>query len=349
MLVYVMATVSSCFLSIFSNLIFKLKDKNSFLKVFISILPLTIVSAIRYGVGWDYFKIYTYGFYYNAMDGKEYFGEHAFNLFNKLIYRFTTNVDWLFIICSVIIAIYLSKAISEQSKNITMSILLVFLSRYFFLSMNIVRQGIAMAIILYSLKYIKLKKFKLYLVHILLATSIHHMAAIFIPFYFIANIDFSKGHNKLLIVFSPAIIIIGQKIILKIIDGTKYASYFGSRFDGNEFLLTEIVINSIILLFAIINYKKNNDRYYYIYFNMQLIAFIISIFSKFIPVVDRIIWFFSVQQIFFIPLILKNYKREEKLIVGYTIFVALVGVVIMQTILSDSYSVLPYQTIFNKI
>ena len=348
MLVYIIGTVSSCLIMIFFNLACKGKNKNSFMKAFISLLPLTIISAIRYDVGWDYLKIYTYGFYFNSLGIKGYFGEEAFNLLNRLIYRFTTNVDWLFIICSIIIAIFLSKAIKDQAKNMTMSILLVFLTRYFFLTMNIVRQGIAMSIILYSLKFIKAKEFKKYAFCVILAYSIHNMAVIFLPFYFIANINFFKGYNKLLLMFSPAILIASQKIILEIIKGTKYINYFGSQFDGNEFLITEIIINSLILLFGVLNYKKKNDEYYYIYFNMQVIAFVLSIFSKYIPVVDRIIWFFSVQQIFFIPLILRNYKREKKLITGTVILTYLTIVVMMQTLLTDSYSILPYNTIFNK-
>ena len=56
MLVYIIGTVSSCLIMIFFNLACKGKNKNSFMKAFISLLPLTIISAIRYDVGWDYLK-----------------------------------------------------------------------------------------------------------------------------------------------------------------------------------------------------------------------------------------------------------------------------------------------------
>lgn len=349
MLVYTLATISSFLIAVFFNITSRGKNNRLFIKVFISLLPLTVVSAIRYGVGWDYFEIYTYGFYYNSIPGKQYFGETVFNIFNKIIYVFTTNVDWLFIICSLIIAIYLSMAIKQQSKSIVMSILLVFFSRYFFLSMNIVRQGIAMSIILYSLKYIKYNNIKKYVFNVILAGSIHNVALLFLPFYFIGKIDFTKSHNKFLIILSPAIILLGQKILLKFIEGTKYINYFGSKFDGSDFLFTEIIINILVLMYGIANYKKKNDEYFYIYFNMQIIACIISILSKFIPVADRIIWYFSIQNILFIPLILKNYKREHKLIHSTIIFLSLGIIVIMQTLLTDSYSILPYNTIFNKL
>ena len=63
--IYIGATLLSMFIYFIWN---KISRKNTFLKIFISLLPMLIISAIRYDVGWDYLKIYTNGFFMIGQD-----------------------------------------------------------------------------------------------------------------------------------------------------------------------------------------------------------------------------------------------------------------------------------------
>lgn len=331
------------FLSIF-------KKKDTFIKILVSLLPLIILSAIRYNVGWDYLKIYTNGFFLIG-EGKMpyYFTEIPFDFFIKIIYIISNaNPDWLFIACTIITFVFLAKAIKDQSVNVGFSILLVFFIRYYFLTLNIVRQGIAMSILLYSLKYIKEDNFKKYLIFVILASCFHAMSLIYIPIYFLTKVNWKKRKNMMFFVIFPVLSIIA---IFFIFNFTKYGNYINSKFDLNEFLIHEIILSSIVLVLSVFKRKelKKQSEYFNIYFILQLITFGTAILSKFIPVADRIVWYFYLQNIFFIPLLIKNIKNINlKALIVMFLFVVLFINVYMQTVFGDSYSIIPYNTIFNK-
>lgn len=345
--IYIGATLLSMFIYFIWN---KISRKNTFLKIFVSLLPMLIISAVRYDVGWDYLKIYTNGFFMIGQDYMpHYFSEIPFDWLVKQIYEISNhNPDWLFIVCSVITFIFISKAIKDQSVNIIFTIALLFFIRYYFLTLNIVRQGIAMAIVLYALKYIKEKNVKKYIVTVLFASCFHLMALIYIPIYFMCRIDWRKKKNLIIAFMVPICAMIAYFIVLKY---TKYGNYIDSQFQGNSFLWHEIILSGIVLLLSILERKNISvgKEYFDIYFILQIITFIASICSRFLPVADRIVWLFYIQNIFLIPIIIKNIKSiDQRALITLILIIIMSISVYAQVIVTDSYNIVPYNTIFNK-
>ena len=340
--------------TLLSGLIYFLLDKISkrrtIVKIIIALLPMLIVSAIRYDVGWDYLDIYTNGFFLiGAGHMPYYFSEIPFDWLVKIIYIISNqNPDWLFFVCSTITFVFLAKSCKEQSVNIVFSIILIFLIRYYFLTLNIVRQGIAMSIILYSLKFIKEKNLKKYLLTIILASCFHLMSLIYIPIYFICQLDWKKKKNAIMLILIP---IVGMILYIVVMNNTKYGNYIGSQYQGNQFLWHEIILSGTVLVLATIE-RKNitvNKEYFNIYYILQIITFIAAICSRFLPVADRIVWLFYMQNIFLIPIIIKNIKHLDKKLLVLIALIAIMSInVYAQVILTDSYNIIPYKTIFQK-
>lgn len=347
MKIYILVTILSCIIYYILN---KLWKRKTTIKVFVALLPMLIVSAIRYNVGWDYLQIYTNGFY---MIGEgfmpHYFSELPFCWLVNVIYNISNeNPYWLFIICSTITFIFLSKAIKEQSVNVIFSILLVFCIRYYFLTLNIVRQGIAMSIILCSLKFIKEKNFRKYLFMIILAGCFHLVSLIYIPIYFICQIDWRKKKNAIIAFLIPLLAIVSYTIVVKF---TKYGVYLEDSFRSNNLLLHEVILSGFILFIATLE-RKNIEigkEYFDVYYVLQVITFIIAIFSKFLPLADRIVWLFYIQNIFLVPIIMKNIKSvSKKTLLIIFVFIIMSINIYAQAVLTDSYSIIPYQTIFDR-
>lgn len=347
--IYLGATLWSC-VNYFLLTKLKIFKQKKFIKIFISLLPMLVVSAIRYNVGWDYQNIYTNGFF---MVGKgympHYFSEIPFDWLVKLIYIVSdANPDWLFIICSSITFIFISKAIEEQSSSAVFSILLLFLIRYYYLTLNIVRQGIAISIALYSLKYIKESNFLKYFFTIILASCFHYISLVYIPIYFFAKMNWKKTFNFLLLVLMPILVMVGYWVIMNY---TKYGNYIGTKFDGQNFLIHEIILGGFVLFIATIQKKsvKYEKEYYHIYYVLQIITFCFAIGSKVLPVADRLVWTFYTQNIMFIPLIIKNLKNiQEKALIIFIILIITSITIIAQSVIGDSYSIIPYTTIFQN-
>lgn len=345
--IYLITLCSSLILYVFlKNFI----HKNKFLLVFLSLLPLLIVSAIRYNVGWDYSGTYHDGF---VMIGKRYnihyFTEEPFNWLVRIIYDSSKGKnEWLFIICSIINFIILAKAISDQSINVPVSIMLIVMMRYYFLTLNIVRQGIAMVIFLFSIKYIRQRNFKKYFLSILFACCFHLMSIVYLPIYFICQLDYKKRKNVICILIWIILLFAGYSFMML---KTKYVYYIGSKYDDKQLLIHEVLLGFCVAFFAFLEYKNNNvdKEYYKIYFILNLIYFIVALMSPLLPVADRLCWLFYIANILFIPMILKNAKKKSDSAIIFLILFLLMGMTLFaQTIMGDSYSVIPYKTIFRK-
>lgn len=328
----------------------KLSEKKTIFKIFISLLPIIIVVAIRYDIGWDYLKVYSSGFFVVGNTGNlHHFTEVPFNYLIKIIFDVSSgNPDWLFIVCSIITFAFVSKALKDQSVNIVFSILLIFLTRYYFITLSIVRQAVAMSIILCSYKYIKERNPKKYILTILLASCFHMTALIYIPIYLFYKIDWKKKKNSVILIILIILTIPAYFLVMKY---TKYGKYIGSVYQGNQFLLHELIISGVILFIATFQRKhvKIEKEYFDTYYILQIVTFILSILSRFLPSADRIIWLFYGQNILFIPLIIRNVKKvNQRMFLALGLIVMLFITVYCQTIVKDSFDVIPYKTIFEK-
>lgn len=153
--------------------------KNKALKVFLYVLgtiPLILVSSLRVDVGFDYNKRYVHD--YNAIkDGnlKDSL-EIGFKLIIKFCLIFTDNPRILFVITSCLILGLIFASIYINSENKVLSIFLFFAGGFFFGSLNLVRQYLAMSLILFGSGFLLKEKKRyilIYLIFLGLAILIH--------------------------------------------------------------------------------------------------------------------------------------------------------------------------------
>jgi len=315
MLTYILGLFISIVLAIIIKAIWGFKTKKT-LKMFISILPLTLISAFRYNVGWDYNNIYVNGFYMVGKYNLKWFTEPLFRLIIKVLYNMTGNPLSLFIFMSILTALFFSLSYSryEKNGNAIIYIVLYVITRYYYCSLNIIRQALAMMIIVYAVSFIKEKKFWKYLIVILFASGFHMLSLVYIPLYFILDLDMKKKKSILILICSTVLLGISSYLF---ITKTKYSSYFED--------------------------KDLNALY-----NMELISFIFCIASFILPTGDRIIWYFTINNIFLVPNMLQLGKNDyNKMVFSIIIFTSIFMVFVMQSV-NDSYAVLPYYSVFNK-
>ena len=343
---YIIATIMSCLISFIIDKVFGFR-KHKVLKMFISLLPLTIIAIFRYDVGWDYLNIYTNGFYWVGKYGLNWFSEPVFNIFISLLYNLFGDPLSLFFFMGIFISYFFSKCFDEFSEDINpiIFIILFVLSRYYFCSLNIMRQALAIMIIIYSTKYIVQKKFYNYFLCVILASLFHQLSLMFIPLYFVLGKRFNNKNNLfVLFIVIPIFIIIGSFFISK----TKYVGYFNSMFgnDGSILFGELIICIGVFLIYFNIKNRILIDDNTNIFINMQIIGLIIVLLSWKIPTSDRLYWYFGMQNIFLIPRLLSFYKNQINKIFFGLFIIFLMGITFFtQTYLDDSFSILPYKNI----
>lgn len=313
------------------------------LAIFFAAIPFILVSGFRYAVGTDYWPTYYTGFY-RVLEGNEFDRfEFGYLAIVKIIQKFTDNAFVLIFCLSILFVGFTFKAIKEQSQDILFSIFLLVATRYFFISMNAVRQFLAMAIMLYSMKYILSRQRNKFLLWMFIAFSIHYMAILFLPMYYIADKKINLKRFTYYSIVAATIIMIARDIVFRVLANIRFVNSNRYSYAGIKFTAFTIVLNVLICVAFYLSYDENKDdlrcRFY---LNIELIAMILAIFIGIIPAMERVYWIYSFPLIISIPYCIKNKHR----IMRWTIVAIFVVYLVYDIVILNDHSVLPYQTIF---
>lgn len=351
-------SLSSFFIGIAQG--FKKGTKTSYMPFVILGISIPVaISGLRYSVGTDFF---TYIMMFNRLSStsfREFLKHKDFEWGFYIIQKaagWLGNYKMMFFLCAVITIIFIYLAIVQHRGKISIGLSFVlYLFIYFPGSFNIVRQHIALAIVVYSFRYIFKKNFKKFLLFSILASSFHLSALIIIPFYFVVPYESKLSIKKLtrkdfirfLIIIACVIFAINFSYFIETISQVdpleKYASYAlsDSRAQNREIFLKVLILIPILMFRKkLINHDKRNEVY--IFFLVLDIIFTLTGFIT--PFVKRLGIYFAISQIFLlasIPKVLSN--KGDKLITSLIIFIyALTYFILVFYILNQAH-VIPYQ------
>lgn len=330
--------------------IYQVKKNSKFLYM-LPFIPLLLISALRYGIGTDYFWTYYPTFFrirhgYNL--GRSL--EPGFLLLNKFVASFSDDVTWVIAICAILFFTFVGKAILEQSENPTLSILLLVGTGLFQFSMNGMRQAIAIAIWMYAIKYIKKQRFGMYVVCMLFASLFHTSGLLLIPFYFLYRLKFDQKRTIILIagtfIFGNAL----KKIILFLASFTKYYDKFigTSQVEGNFAYSTFFVLFAIYIYLLVLNKSLKYIWEYNFFWISTTLGIVCSILTKDIYVIARVLCFFQYMPVLFFPLTVKKFNGRNRFIIEFlAIFFYFIYIWFMADYLGKGDSV-PYRSIFSR-
>lgn len=351
MIIYLLMLIISL---LFANLFMKTKQKKyKKLFAFLSALPFFIVSAFRYDVGTDYLFRYVPEFDLIASGGETWNYEVGFSLLNKIIIYFGGSYEWLFIITSIIIIFSTFYFIFKKSVNPVLSILLFFLGGFFFSSMNMIRQFIAMVFCLISYEYLLEKKYFKWLAFLVSGFLFHSSAVVFLIAFllckkFIINFKFLIGVSILTLLMNSVL----RNIIINLFSMTRFSVYINTNYsmiDVKEFL---IFINLIIYTFMYyINYRENNnipDKKSIFYLNLQGMAIIFSLFGSIFSILSRLVVYFSIFQIISLPYFLSKSSDKNKKALTIILILIFAMNIFYTNVVNNDNGVIPYHTIFER-
>lgn len=262
--------------------------------------------------------------------------DYGFVWLNMIIKYYGGSLnDVYFVICFIIVLIYFIM-IKKFTPYIFCAWYLLF-ARFFELQ-NIVqiRQGLAIVIMLYALKYIYEKSIIKYIIFIILASLIHKTLIVALILYPLSKIDWNKKNVAVVIVLSIILYIIPiTNIVFNLflpiigIEILKYDIYQNTVYAESASLLGNIsrLFIGIFLIYFLLKVKEK--LYYNIFLTMILLGIVImSAFSDFAILSGRLanIFFiaFSFAPVCFFDLIKK--KKDKLLIMIMYILVATVFV-----------------------
>ena len=345
------------------------------------IVPFFLISGLRYKVGTDYMFRYVPNYLTILHGGNVESLEILFRILIKLAILLNSDYATLFILSSAIITGLFFTSIFKNSKNIIISTIIFFAGSFFFESMNLVRQFIAMSILFLSYKFLLKKDKKIYwLISVFIAALFHTMSLIFL---ITILLDKKVIKFKFLIVLILLTLIFSNLLMYLIanissmannVNITKYAHYVER---SGDLPLSGIIVETIVYLYIYIMYinlKRNKidiEKEAIFLVNMQSMTLIFTILNINLDLFFRIALLFSMFQILSIPYFYEknkecewkifDFKRKYKinqkmmkiikkwnLIFCICLIVLLNSRMVFSNIIKGADEILPYQTIFSR-
>lgn len=346
-------------------------------------LILFLLSACRLNVGNDYAK---YVEFMHLVNCDAYVPtEIGFNLLVKLIYGLSGFENFLLVFAfySFVTVLFFLLAMYEQSDEFGLTFFLFMTLGYYFQTFSTVRYYLALALALYSMKFVLRRQWGRFVILVALGATFHKSLLVVIPLYFLASLPWKKWQLAIAAVFCTTFLFM-QDFYLKLVVFL-YPTYEDTEYleGGTSFI--SILRCAAVLCFAGIVFlmrrregsnrndtdvakdgkdekgitgEKNvtnieegetwNQRFWF-YTYLNLGALVLYVFCSFLPIISRIGYYLMVSQILFLPMLLKAVpdKKWRRLFrAGILLAAVLYFVMYLKKGANDGVLILPYKTFF---
>lgn len=252
-----------------------------------------LLAAFRYETGYDYVSYKNmFAFINNSSENmvnlsNEINIEIGFIFLMRLFKYHSFNLFIIFIsFLAIIPKIYF---IYKIDKNKFLMLFCYFSSIFLTYDMGIIRQGISLSIILFSIKYLLNKNIFKFLLIVIIASLFHSTSLIFIFIYILKDKKFSTKFYLLILVISLFIpfflntsSLITSLSFFKGIIQTK-TTYYTNYYEQTSIILSlfkRVIIMVVFIYYS--KYKKNNyDRIFWLSINAYILSIVfMSIFNN---------------------------------------------------------------------
>lgn len=223
MYVYAISLGLSVFLALFFAKVNLAKHFVKYIPVFkyVPILPLFLVAALRSFVGTDYMH-YMYNKVPLILKGCS-SDEFGFQLITLFAMNVLGNFQWLIAIMAFLTLFAFYSSWRKHSNELYLSILIFVSTGFFYFSLNGMRQALAISLFFFAVRYIIKRKPIHYCCVVLLASTIHLSALIFLPFYILARIKLTKKH----VIMTSLFLYLVWPLIAMLVYFFFFPSYYG--------------------------------------------------------------------------------------------------------------------------
>lgn len=225
--------------------------------------------------------------------------EIGFSLFVYIIAKVFGNISVLLTCIQLLIIIPFYKGLSYFRKELSIWLcMLIFYLMNYNVTLNMMRQWIAMALLFYGFRYVVERKPLNYIIVVLISMMFHNSAMIGVLFYLIYSFIYSnkKGKNIKILIGNKKYTFVGKLnkviiifigfclallsiniiiILLNQIGLNKYSSYI----NGDLYLLPiQILLRLPFIIVIIFNWKRYSEKYNISYYllTMMMIDLLIS-------------------------------------------------------------------------
>lgn len=314
-------------------------------------LILFLCAALRFDIGNDY-EQYTKTAHEAAVGGYV-VTEIGFNWLVRVVYTLFGGeyYEIVFAIFAFVTILIFLKALYEQSVDFGASFFLFMTLGLYFQTYNTMRYYLALAIVLYAMRYVCNRDWIRFVGWILFASLFHKSVLLVIPVFWAASFAWKKW-QIIAGILASAVCFLGKNLVLKLAL-VLYPSYQNTIYLEGGTSYMSILRGIVVVAFYIWFVKRYAEtetaqsKELRFYAQLNLLAVVVYTFFSFLPVNTRIGYYFSVGQLFMIPMIVSAIPEEKvKKRIGIVVFIACViyFALFLFTAHQDGVGLLPYRS-----
>lgn len=301
------------------------KKTLSNLHIFVGVM-FVLIAGLRYETGVDW-RAYQYTFdnmpaldqaFYTKNLSEVFFSlDLGYALLNSVIKMLGGGIQTLFFVVSLASTILLIKNLRYYTEYVLTGLLIYYSFFFFVFDLSGLRQGLAMQIFFYALKYIGEKNFKKFILCLLIATSIHWTAFLLLYLYFFIK---NKASVKLtLMIFTIALFVFTFQIrwlgtiLDNLLNQLNFAPLLAAKFlayttseifsvpRGWDLYSVFNFIRMALVIFLSNHFKTKlevNIKQYAVFYNLVLIEVVLFFcFFEFTEISERLRFYFFLAEI----------------------------------------------------
>lgn len=352
MIIYVILLMLSVTLLFFSR---KLIEKNKYassLLYIISIFLFTLVAGLRWNVGTDFLM---YDSFFEIFKNRLSFSlqlEPAFIIICFITGKFCNSSFLAFFTIGLFIYYFVFKACKKSCTYYDVAIFLFICFGFFFSSLNVIRQWMAISVLLNVYADLDKKISFKQIAQIVLAIMCHYTAIFVIPFIFLAK-KISKEKTRVILIilfilfycFSSKILPILFGVLSNISMFAKYEKYATTKNYLNASFIFPAICLMIYFLYILFSKKGcQKDVLLEKMINLIIFAFGFSLIGTNIDIIERISQYFLSSLIIVLPIIYDCIKIPFNKKFVATCIIILGVAFFVNTMNNNGGEILPYQT-----
>ena len=272
--------------------------------------------------------------------------EIGYVIFQYIVKTLFGNPLFIFVFSTILILVSHMNEINRNFPSHLLPLIIFVEMGNYYTSFNVMRQIMAVSIVIWSIRYIEQRKFIKYVIVIMIAATFHTSAIFMLPMYFLLNLRFGKagvlvviGGTAVVMIFLPQIVTLISKFYWDWydIEGLLSSGYSYKNVVGPAFLSLVPIIKHLC------SSKKEDDRRN-IWLNGTYIYLALSILGLRVAMVSRIAMFFSIfatlaftQAIYDIREKLSDSQKRSIFTIGVIGLVLLYGFVVKEGSGYDPY------------
>ncbi|MFZ5975655.1 MAG: EpsG family protein [Bacillota bacterium] len=326
----------------------------------LSLMVLLLLSSLRYGVGTDYA---TYGQLYtslNQIDSLDKFiaqipvTEPGYILLNFFVKAVFNQYLVIYALCALVTLGFFYKAFEDyHEKGSVMLAALVFIAAFFSLSLNIMRQMMAVAIMFFATRYIFQRKYGAAAAWTIVAASFHVTALVVVPFWIIRGDRRWERITRIVLFAALVALLFGGMLFSALFTHIPFFRSVGSEARlGATPGLGLLLLRAPIFIPVLIYRKKlmehdERNRLWIIFMLFEIafchLGYINSVFS-------RISLYFAASWAVLLPSLVRCMPdRSAQYRMGAYVVLVLVGLWVFNSVINNYNEVLPYKSLFDGL